>query len=296
MIEELVITNLSGRGAVAMKKWDPDGYWLGPVDWGSVQVQHQTYRYVNQVGESVTATILGSRGLSVNGWVMGGGTDTLQSRCDFLNSFFSPAEDYQLEYRGRLLTFRPDGPIQYGHSHKENNRLLRKFLLQATAHYPLFTDKTAQTAPFDQSGRLFRFPQSFGLAGPVVFGTADHSYSMEIVNAGGFQTGITARFRFTGTVKDPAIANRTTGKLLRVLRTFQRGEQLEIVSQPGEKRMTLTTAKGVREDVLKSWDFSTSWVELAPGRNLLALECPDPDQRANMTVTALYTPLYLEVE
>lgn len=83
---------------------------------------------------------------------------------------------------------------------------------------------------------------------------------------------------------------------MRVLRTFQRGEQLEIVSQPGEKRMTLTTAKGVREDVLKSWDFSTSWVELAPGRNLLALDCPDPDQRANMTVTALYTPLYLEVE
>ena len=31
-------------------------------------------------------------------------------------------------------------------------------------------------------------------------------------------------------------------------------------------------------------------------QDLLALDCPDPDQRANMTVTALYTPLYLEVE
>lgn len=296
MIAEITITNLSGRGSVTMKKRDGEGYWLGAVDWGSVQVQHQTYHYVNQVGESVTATILGSRSLSIPGWVMGGGTDTLQSRCDFLNSFFSPAEDYEMEYRDRLLRFRPDGPIQYGHAYKENNELIRRFLLQATAHYPLFADKSPQTAPFDQSGRMFRFPQSFGLEGPVVFGTSEHTYSMEILNAGGFQSGLTARFRFTGTVKDPAVSNLTTGKTIRVKRTFQRGELLEISTLSGEHRMILTTTQGVREDALRYWDFSTSWIQLAPGRNLLTLDCPDPDQRANMTVTVLYTPLYLEVE
>ena len=45
-----------------MKIRDYTGYWLGTVDWGQVQGQHQTYKYYNQVGENIVSTTVDSRG------------------------------------------------------------------------------------------------------------------------------------------------------------------------------------------------------------------------------------------
>ena len=58
MIEEIKITSLSGRGSLSIKKGEYWNYWLGPVDWGQVQGQHQTYSYPTQVGESIVSTTI----------------------------------------------------------------------------------------------------------------------------------------------------------------------------------------------------------------------------------------------
>ena len=79
-------------------------------------------------------------------------------------------------------------------------------------------------------------------------------------------------------------------------RTFQRGERLEISTTPGSKHMTLWTQDGGRENLIKYRDVRTSWLQLEPGRNLLALDCDDLDQRGSMTVTVYFTKRYLEVE
>ncbi len=109
MIEAIKITSLSGRGSVEMKSGDYQGYWLGAVDWGEVQGQHNTYSYANQVGESIVSTGILPRDLSITGWVIEHGNfsqvnfarvgsarisradaGSLQQRCDFLNAFISP--------------------------------------------------------------------------------------------------------------------------------------------------------------------------------------------------------------
>ena len=147
MIEEIKITSLSGRGTVIMRNGDYKGYWLGAVDWGQVQGQHQTYNYYNQVGQSIVATTILLRALSVTGWIIEN-EDTLQSRCDFLNAFFSPVEDYTLEYKNRKIQFRPDNSIAYSREFISNNRKIRKFLIQATCPYPLFMDLSDTEATF----------------------------------------------------------------------------------------------------------------------------------------------------
>ena len=53
MIDEIKITSLSGRGSVYMKQGEYWNYWLGPVDWGRVEGQHQTYSYYRQVGKHI---------------------------------------------------------------------------------------------------------------------------------------------------------------------------------------------------------------------------------------------------
>lgn len=60
--------------------------------------------------------------------------------------------------------------------------------------------------------------------------------------------------------------------------------------------MTLHKANGQTEDLIKYRDYQMNWFQLQPGQNLIAIECADPDQRGNMDVTLMYTPLYLEVE
>lgn len=296
MIDEITITSLSGRGSVNMKTRDYTGYWLGPVDWGQVQGQHQTYKYYNQAGSSIVGTSVQERPLSVTGWVVDAGEDTLQQRCDFLNAFISPVEDYTLEYKNKKIQFRPDTSVIYSREHIKNNRKVRQFLIQATCPYPLFSDMKDTAVPFDQSGKQFRFPTGFGRKAPLVFAVVNKAYSTVIRNTGGFAAGFTVRVRFSGEVVNPRIHNLTTDKLIGVNHTFNRGEQLEISTVPGSKHIFLWTQEGEKTDLIKDRDFRTSWLQLQPGDNRIAIDCDDLDQRQNMEVTVYYTSLYLEVE
>lgn len=297
MIDEIKITSLSGRGSLFLKKGEYWSYWLGSVNWGQVQGQHNTYAFFNQVGESIVSTTIGPRPLSITGWVMDSGTGNLQSRCDFLNAFISPVEDYTLEYKGKKINFRPDISVAYSPEYIKNNEKVRRFLIQATCPYPLFTDLSDTAVPFDQKKKLFRFPNNFGQVRSVVFASIGKAYSVTVDNRGGFAAGIVIRIRFSGEVKNPRVKNLTTGKFIGMNRTFQRGEQLELSTVPRNKHMKLWGADGAEENVIKYRDFRSSFgTQLIPGSNRLALDCDDLDQRGNMDVTIYYTPLYLEVE
>lgn len=296
MIDEIKITSQSGRGSLSLKKGEHWSYWLGPVDWGQVQGQHQTYRYYNQVGSSIVGTTVDTRPLSITGWVIDK-NGNIQDRCDFLNSFISPMEDYILEYKNKKIGFRPDISVAYSPEYVKNNEKVRRFLIQGTCPFPLFSDKQDTAVPFQVTSNLFRFPTNFGQTAPLVFAQTGQAYSVHVFNKGGFSTGFILRVKFSGEVADPRLLNMTTGKMIGVDRTFQRGEQLEICTIPGSKGMTLYTADGEKVNLIKYRNIATSFdTQIQPGDNRLALSCADLDQRANMDVTVYYTPLYLEVE
>lgn len=295
MIKEITITSLSGRGSLFLKDREYWGYWLGSVDWGQVQGQHQTYNYLNQVGESIVSTTVGARPLSITGWVVDG-AGKIQERCDFLNSFISPVEDYALEYKGKKIRFRPDISVAYSREYMKNNEKVRRFLIQGTCPFPLFTDSEETAELFDQTKKLFRFPTDWGRTAPLVFAVSGKAYNAVLNNKGGFSNGFTVRIKFSGAVQNPKIWNMTTGKFIGVNYTFSRGEQLEISTVPSGKYITLWTESGQRVDLIKYRDYQTAWIQLQPGENLIAVDCAELDQRGSMEVTVYYTPLYLEVE
>lgn len=295
MIEEITITSLSDRGSLFLKRKEYFGYWLGPVDWGQVQGRHQTYNYLNQIGESIVSTTVGTRSLSITGWVVDG-AGKIQERCNYLNSFISPVEDYELEYNGKKIQFRPDISVAYSPEYSRNNEKVRRFLIQGTCPYPLFSDSEDTEVTFDQTGKMFRFPTDWGQSEPLVFAVSGKAYSMTVNNNGGFSAGFIVKIRFSGEVQSPKIWNITTDKFVGISRTFSRGEQLEISTVPGSKHMTLWTEDGEKVDLIKYRDYQTSWIQLQPGENMIALDCADLNQRPSMEVTLYYTPLYLEVE
>ena len=295
MIEEITITSLSGRGSLFLKSKEYWGYWLGPVDWGQVQGQHQTYNYLNQVGQSIVSTTVGTRPLSITGWVVDG-NGQIQERCNYLNSFISPVEDYELEYNGKKIQFRPDISVAYSPEYSKNNEKVRRFLIQGTCPYPLFTDSENTEVAFDQTSKMFRFPTDWGQSQPLVFAVQGKAFNATVYNQGGFSTGFIVRIRFSGEVRNPKIWNMTTGKYIGVNRAFAREEQLEFSTVPGSKHITLWGEDGNKTDLIKYRDYQTSWIQLQPGENLIAVDCDDLNQRNSMDVTLYYTPLYLEVE
>lgn len=296
MIEEITITSLSGKGSVFMRTKDAAAYWLGPVDWGQVSGVHNTYRYYNQIGASIVSTSVQQRPLSITGWVTDAGDGTLQERCDALNTFISPVEDYELAYKNKKIKFRPDSSIVYSREHIKNNEKVRRFLIQATCPFPLFSDSVPNEVPFESNLNMFRFPTGFGRKAPLVFSVVGDAYNVSVNNQGGFATGFIARIRFTGAVADPYIANLDTGERVGVNDTFQNGDQLEIGTVSGEKHITLYRADGTTQNLMKRRDVRTSWFQLSPGVNHIAVGCTDSAQRANMSVTLEYATLYLEVE
>lgn len=298
MVEEIKITSLSGRGTIFMKSREYFGYWLDRQNttWGQVEGQHQAYSYLNQVGEDIISTTVGPRPLSIVGWVVDGG-GLIQERCDALNAFISPVEDYTLEFKKKKINFRPDCSIIYSREYMKNNEKVRRFLVQGTCPYPLFTDLENTAVPFDETKKMFHFPTDWGQTDPIVFAVTGNAYNVTVNNKGGFPTGFVSMIRFSGAVQNPKIVNMTTGKMMGVMRTFASGERLEMSTIPGSKHITLWSADGTKTDIIKYRDYKTSFdTQLQPGENLIAVDCADPDQRASMEATLYYTPLYLEVE
>lgn len=296
MVDELKITSLSGRGTLFLRRGDRVSYWLDTVDWGQASGTHNTCRYMDQIGAGIVSTSLGTRALSLSGWVVETPAGTLRERCDFLNTFFSPTEDYRLETCGRAIAFRPDCSVIYSREYAHNNRHARRFLVQATCPFPLFSDAEETVVPFESTQKLFRFPTGFGRAAPLAFALHGSAYRVTVHNRGGFPAGFTASIAFSGPVTDPALTDLSTGEMLGVRRAFAHGEQLELCTVPGKKRLALRDAAGETHDLLKYRDVRTVWLQLAPGLTRLAVGCADETQRANMAVTLRFAPLYPEVE
>ena len=296
MVDKITITSKSGRGSVTITTRDYIGYWLGVVDWGTVEGKNRTYQYSNQLGETIVSTSIGSRDLSIEGWVIDIEENSMKQRCEFLNRFISPVEDYTLSYGDWQIDFRPSSSISYSRQRNSNNSILRKFLIQGTCAFPFFSTAIPVIAPFDLSTKQFRFPTTFGQPAPLIFATTEKLYNTRINNPGGFSVGVTIRIDFVGNVTNPRIRDLKTNQLIGVNRTFENGERLTIVTVAGQKSMTLRRSDQTEENVIKNRHVETSWLQLSPGSNVWALDCDDLQQRANMNVQVIFSPLYLEVE
>lgn len=296
MIESITLVSKTGRGEITIAMDPGSEYWLESVDWGTVKGQHQSYTSINQIGENIISTGLITRPLTITGWVVDEADSPLQTKCNFLNNYISPTEDYLLRFGDYQIPFRPDDSIDWGKEHDKNNDVMRQFLITATCPFPLFSKVVDTVVPFDFSVKKFRFPTDFGQVEKLVFATTEKVYNQVITNPGGFSTGVTIMIRFTGTVVNPKVKDISSGDFIGVNQTFISGERLTISTSVGSKTMTRQKVDGTRESVIKYRDVETSWLQLQAGRNVWALECDNMDQREAMEVSISFTPLYLEVE
>ena len=65
MVERIILRRTKNQEVVVMDMVSTPDYILKSVDWGVVKGTHHSYKYVNQVGETVANTSLGTRPIKI---------------------------------------------------------------------------------------------------------------------------------------------------------------------------------------------------------------------------------------
>ena len=144
-----------------------------------------------------------------------------------------------------------------------------------------------ETSP-DNEG-FEEFESGFGIGIPVEFGYRLTKQIVEIENVGDVEAPIRVIFRALGDVVKPYIQNIETYEMLRINRTLQAGDVLEITTGFGNKNVYLNGEKAHHYlDFLNS-----TWLQLKPGINLIKYGADDGVEVLECRL--YYTPRYLGV-
>ena len=72
MVESIKIKNLATNVVKSFDMSEADYLiYEGAIDWGTVAVNHNTFSYPTQIGAYITNTVIGTRDISINGWIIG---------------------------------------------------------------------------------------------------------------------------------------------------------------------------------------------------------------------------------
>ena len=92
MVERIVLRRTKDSEELTLDMVSTPNYILKSVDWGTIKGTHHSYKYVNQVGESITNTSLDPRPITIEGWIVAKDENDMTSLKNKLNSFVNPQE------------------------------------------------------------------------------------------------------------------------------------------------------------------------------------------------------------
>lgn len=297
MVEDIVLENTVTGAVLPLSMRSTPYYILDNVDWGEVKSTHHSYKYVNQMGEYVTGTSLETRDIAITGWVIADDPDVMDERKKFLNRFVNPQHKLILTYNGYKLEVLPDTSIKYSKNKSENNDVLCKFMINGFCPDPLFMLEVDNKIAAANTIPKFHFPLIMSKEpdppGGIIFGVRQPSLIVAIDNVGAVEVGMRIVFKALGSLANPSLTNVSTQKFFKVNKAMQAGEEIEVVTVIGSKRIT-GKLNGVESNYFKYRDLDSEWLQLLTGTNLFRY---DADQNvSNLEVYIYYNPRYLEVE
>lgn len=297
MVEGIKLQNVQTRAILTLDMISTDDYILESVDWGQIESTHHSYKYVNQIGVHVTGTSLETRNVTIQGWVIAENSAQMSQRKQILNRFFNPQQAVDLFYQNYVLRFLPNTSVAYSAVVAENNEVVCKFKIEGYCPDPLFAEQVENKVVAASTVGLFHFPLAISKSpdppGGVIFGLRKPSLIVAIENKGSVDVGMKIVFRANGTLTNPMLINVNTQKYFKINKTLEAGEQVEIDTVIGQKKIQ-GIMNGIRSNYFKYRDLDSEWLQLAVGSNLFRY---DADANAsNLEVYIYYNNKYLEVQ
>ncbi len=293
MIESITLRNLVTNQSILIDKTTSD-WVLGEIDLGTVEGNHHSYKYVNQVGVYIDSTSLEERAVSIPGWVIGEDLADMKDNMTVLNRLVNPQHELELTlFDQYVLRFKPDYSIKYATPYEENNEVLCQFLIQGTCADPMFSTKNGILTQIALVLPKFHFPLIIPKDKGIILGLRQPNLLATIVNDGDIDTGMVIEFSCNTTVVNPSLLHVETQEFIKINKTITPGETITVSTVSGNKYVK-GYHDGQTENYFKYWDWDSTWLQMYRGVNVLKY---DADSGVGgLAVSVSFTPKLLEVQ
>ena len=297
MVERIVLRKVKNLEELVLDMVSTPDYILKSVDWGSVKGTHHSYKYVNQVGESIANTSLGTRDIVIEGWIVAQSEIHMTTLKRKLNAFVNPQEEINLSYSDYMINFVPNETVKYSIGSEENNEFFCKFQIDGTAPNPLFLDKSESNSTFVTTEPAFHFPLILSESlpeGGVVFGKRTESLIANLTNKGSVSVGMKIVFKANGTLVNPSLININTQEEFIINKTLVSGEEVVINTNIGEKSIRGKIGNADYTNYFMYKNIDSPWLQLDVGDNLFRYNAEEGID--NLDVFVYFYNQYLEVQ
>lgn len=297
MVENVTLLNKVTRATLELDASTTPYYILDAVDWGQVESDHHSYKYVNQIGVYVTGTSLETRDVSITGWIIAETESQMGERKKMLNRFINPQQLVQLTYKDYDLEFLPNTSIKYSATLVENNEVICKFKIEGLCPDPLFRESTERKVTAANTVGMFHFPLIINKIEQqppqLMFGLRKPSLIVNVYNGGAIKVGMRMVFKAISTIKNPSLINVKTQEYFKINKEMIAGETVTINTTIGEKKI-IGFLNGVEQNYFKYRDLDSTWLQLEVGDNLFRY---DADENIDgLEAYVYFYNKYLEVQ
>lgn len=292
MTNSIVLVNMDTGSRININTSHGE-YWLQSVDWGTVEANHHTFKYVDQIGVTLYNTTLEPRQVMITGWVAREDEAEVRRMKQILNSLVNPKHTIRVIRGEYKIDIVPQTSVKYSTTYKENNEYMAKFLITGYCPYPLFTDLYDNVVSVAYTEPHFRFPLVIPKTSGIILGVRQPSLIAEVNNPGDFPVGYTIEFKANGTVVNPSLVDIGSQEFIKINKTMESGEIIRLYTQEGQRHI-VGILGGVESNYSPYRTYDSSWLQLAVGQNLLRYDAEEGLSSLEVVIT--YNPGYLEVE
>lgn len=297
MVERIVLRRVKNLNELTLDMVSTPDFILKSVDWGVVKGTHHSYKYINQIGVTVMNTSLGTRDITIEGWIVAQSESNMTYLKDVLNKFINPQEEIDLLYDAYVIRFKPDESVKYSVAFADNNDVFSKFQIKGTAANPMFSEIAEHKLPFAITTPMFHFPLILSTSLPdkgVIFGKRTASLISNVHNQGSVSVGMRIVFKANGTLVNPSLTNVTTLEEFKINKTMVADEEIEINTSIGKKSVKGRIGYGEQTNYYMYKDIDSTWLQLEIGDNIFRYNADDGLD--NLDVFVYFTNQYLEVQ
>lgn len=291
MIESLVLRNTVLDTSININKTVGE-YWLDEVDFGQAEGVAHTFKFINQIGETVYDIGIDPRQILITGWVGGWNQAYVSIQKEALNRFVNPMHLLECIVNGKKIQFYPRTSVKYSTTHKENNEYMSKFLITGYCAYPLFTDEYEHFVSVAYTQSMWRFPWAIPRTG-FIFGIRHPSLIAEVTNEGDFSIGYTIEFVAKGKVINPSLIDIGAQKQIKIEKELTNGETVSVNTREGY-RQVIGTLNEETSNYFKYRTYDSDWLELSPGINYLRFTADEGENFLEVNIR--FNPAFLEAD
>ena len=267
-------------------------YTLNEMDLGTADAELSTFKGINQVGEYLSHTTIGTRAISIVGYVFADSQEEMRIRKRDLIKLVNPLDIFDLVVDGYKLSCVASDTVKFAVARYENNNRLCKFMLSAEAVNPCFVPLDETTIKVALWRAVFKFPLVLKADEPFIVGVREPSKIANIQNNGDIETGMIVEFVAKGEVSNPYLLNLNTREQIKINKTLSKGEVIRVNTNYGKKTV-FGTIDGEETNCFSFLDLDSTFIQLEVGGN--EFRWGADSNESNLEVNIIFSPKYLGV-